>query len=109
MFRAYVQNDGTEAETFRILGPSGDADWMVQYYRGAKIDASKEVTVEVTSAEGWKRPNVAPGKVRSFLIVVTPRSGLAVDSQYVALVQAEAGTDASQQDTIKTITRVKAE
>ena len=109
MFRAYVQNDGTEAETFRILGPSGDADWTVQYYRGAKIDASKEVTADVTSAEGWKRPNVAPGKVRGFLIVVTPRSELPTDSQYVALVRAEARQDENQRDTIKIITRVKAE
>ena len=109
LFKARLENDGTVKDHFYIKGPVGDADWTVQYYQGLKVDVSKEVTAEVTSAEGWKRPNVAPGKLRSFLMVVTPRSGLPVDSKYVALVQAEARRDASQLDTIKTITRVKTE
>ena len=107
MFRARLENDGTVKDHFYIKGPTGDADWTVQYYRGTKVDAAQEVTTEVTRPEGWKRPNVAPGKVRYFLIVVTPRSGLEVDRQYVALVWAEAGQDESQRDTIKTTTRVK--
>jgi len=89
VFRAYVQNDGDEAETFKIFGPAGDADWEVQYYWGKRVDAGREVTANVTSPSGWKRPNVPPGSGRYFLIVVTPRSGLPVDSKYVALIQAK--------------------
>ena len=104
-----MENDGTAKDHFCIHGPAGDTDWTVQYYQGLKVDASKEVTAEVTSAAGWKRPNVAPGAVRNFLIVVTPRSGLPADSGYQALVQAEAQWDTSQRDTIRTTTRMKAE
>ena len=73
------------------------------------MDAAKEVTADVTSAEGWKRPNVAPGKMRSFLIVVTPRSGVAAGEQYEALVRAEAKRDPYQSDALKTVTTVKEE
>ena len=65
--RAYVQNDGDTAETFKILGPAGDADWEVQYYWGKKVDVAREVTADVTSPPGWARPNVPPGSGRYFL------------------------------------------
>ena len=109
LFRARLENDGNGKDHFYIFGPSGNEDWTVQYYRGAKIDAAKEVTADVTSAEGWKRPNVAPGKMRSFLIVVTPRSGVAAGEQYEALVRAEAKRDPYQSDALKTVTTVKEE
>ena len=107
--RARLENDGADKDHFYLQGPAGDSDWTVQYYQGWKINAAKEVTAEVTSPEGWKRPNVAPGAMRNFLIVVTPRSGLAVDSKYVALVRVEARWNATQRDTIKMTTNVKAE
>ena len=109
LFRARLENDGVDKDHFYIKGPTGNEDWTVQYHQGGKVDASKEVTAEVTSAEGWKRPNIVPGAVRRFLIMVTPRSGLPADSQFVSLVRAEAGADPTQQDTIKMVTRVKAE
>ena len=92
-----------------IQGPAGDADWTVQYYQGLKVDASKEVTAEVTSPEGWKRPGMEPGTYRRFLIVVTLGSGLPAESKYVALIRVEAHQDGSQRDGLKTSTRVQSE
>ena len=109
LFKARLENDGMDKDHFYIHGLAGGADWTVQYYRGLKVDASKEVTAEVTSAEGWKRPNVAPEAFCNFLVVVTPNSGLEEGSRYVALVRAEARRDPSQRDAIQNITQVKAE
>ena len=109
LFRARLENDGAEKDHFYLQCPAGDEDWTVQYYQGLEVKARKEVTAEVTSPEGWKRPNVPPGGFRKFLIVVTPRSGLDAGARYVALVRVTAHRDANQRDTLKMVTRVKAE
>jgi len=106
IYQARLYNDGDETETFFITGPAGEADWTVRYYYGNAVDPGREVTDQVTSEEGWKRPNVPPGGQRAFLIAVTPSSALA-SGRLVALVNARSRRDPNQQDTLKTITRVK--
>jgi hypothetical protein len=101
-YSGVLLNDGNQTETFWIQGPAGDADWTVKYYQG-----SKDVTAEVTSAQGWKRPNVPPEGMRTFTIKVTPRSGLAVRQSFPVLVRAEAALDPVQCDAILALTQVK--
>jgi len=103
VYRARLYNDGDETEGFWIQGPAGDADWTVRYYVGGQVDPAKEVTSQVTSATGWKRPSVPPGAVRSFCFTVTPNPG--VTGSFEVLVTATSDS-AGRVDAIKAVTTV---
>ena len=109
VYRAQLQNDGDTPATFFIKGPAGNTNWTVDYYWGTAVREDRKVTTQVTREKGWRRGNIPPGEGRKFLITVAPGSELPAGSRYVALVRVESSKDPTLRDTLKTITRVKAE
>lgn len=102
VYYARLYNDGTKTETFWIKGPAGNDSWTVQYLRG-----STDVTNQITSTRGWKRPNVPVGAMRAFTIKVTPKSSLPSGRSRSIVVRARSNRDPTQRDAIKIITQVK--
>ena len=98
-FTASFQNDGTTADTLRVLGQGTTSRYTVTYKVGAK-----NVTAQVVAGT-YPFTNVPAGATRTLTVVVTARSGTPVGNIVNRLVTVTSVGDLTKQDTVKVTVR----
>lgn len=72
IFHIRIQNDGKAADSFNVLGQSGDEDWLVAYYdsTNTKWDGGVNITKQVLAGT-WNTGSLEPGAFRDIRVDIT--------------------------------------
>lgn len=101
-FYVKVQNDGTQADSFKLKGAGSPAGFTARYYAG-----TTNITSAVTSGT-YTLTNVAPGAMRYVRLVITVQSSAAINALRSWLVIATSTHDTTRKDAVKAQVRVVA-
>lgn len=97
-----VQNNGTTADSFRIVASRAPTGWVTKYYRSP---SNEEITAQVTSC-GWVTPNLTPGASECFYLMTRPLPSVPVDTILTRYVSAVSVAEPTKLDVAKTLTVV---
>lgn len=101
VFDVRVQNDGFNADTFKVTGPAGGSGWTVTYYDA--LTGGNNITSSVTGS-GWTTPSLTQGSTYDLRVVVSPDSTLADGETKDLLIVATSVGDGTKSDTVKAST-----
>jgi len=96
-----VENDGNSADSFRIAGPGGDADWNVQYFDA--LSGGTDISAAVTGA-GWDTGSLAAGGTSEFRAEVRPAASAVEGAQFSITLTATSAADPSVYDGVSAVT-----
>ena len=99
-----IYNDGTIAESFKITGTPGNANWAVTYYNGST--GGSDITSSVTGS-GFNTSAIGSGGYYILRAEVRPISA-SNGALFDAFITAKSNNDPYKQDTIKARTSVGA-
>ncbi len=99
-----ITNPGDVYDSYKIKGPTGGNGWTVTYYKHASPN-SIDITSQVTSAEGWTTPTIAPGEYNTLVYAyVRPDTTVPIGTTKDILVTARSFGDNTKVDAVKAIT-----
>jgi len=95
VFTAVVQNDGVDADTFRIHGSDHDADFTVRYF-----DGDRDVTAAI-KAGAYRIADLAPGARHDLQVRIGARASSTTADAINVFLEARSTTNTARRDTGK--------
>jgi hypothetical protein len=99
-----VQNDGSAADSFKVKGSPGSANFTVKYYTG--LSGGTDITTAITAGT-YTVSNLAPGATQVLRVVVTAGRNAVTGAVQDCLLTSTSAVDTTKSDTVKAHTTVK--
>ena len=97
-FNFLIQNDGSSADSFTVLGSGNSTGFTVKYYTGTS--GGSEITSAVVAGT-YSANNLAPGTSQVIRAVITVARGVAGGTIKDCLVTSTSAADNTKRDAVK--------